>query len=101
VTEKNTPSIQSWFPTNNAKEIEIELQDRLETSDSIRISYDIERGGWSIKQASFFEFSTVENDWEEVLFIKSFGRGKKEKSCENNFQHFAQSAGIIPTLKQT
>ena len=53
-------------------------------SDSIRISYDSERDGWVIEQASTFEWDGTDKvcdmDWQEVAFIQAWAREKpKEK----------------------
>ena len=46
-------------------------------SDDIRVSYDFERDGWKIEQASRFSFEISEpfnEDWQEVAFIQAWGR---------------------------
>ena len=49
-------------------------------ADSIRISYDSDRDGWAIEQASTFEWSANDNvcdqDWQEVAFIEAWAREK-------------------------
>lgn len=60
--------------------IDINLID-VRAADGIRISYDFDRDGWSIKQASVFswdgEDSVCDPDWQEVAFIKAWAREKK------------------------
>lgn len=50
-------------------------------ADDIRISYDFERDGWKIEQASTFEWDggdeVCDPDWKEVAFVKAWGREKK------------------------
>jgi len=75
-SKRDIPSVQLWYPRNegNAKEIDIELSD-VRATDGIRISYDFHRGGWIIKQASKFDVDDIcDQDWQEVAFIKSWGR---------------------------
>lgn len=46
-------------------------------ADSIRISYDFERDGWVVKQASRFIWAADEEpdgDWQEVAFIQAWAR---------------------------
>lgn len=49
-------------------------------ADSIRISYDFERDGWSIKQASTFRWQAgdpvCDMDWQEVAFVEAWAREK-------------------------
>lgn len=79
-----TPTIQLWYPRNegNAKAIEIELSD-VRAADSLQVSYDFERDGWVIKQASVFEWDVDDEicdpDWQEVAFIKSWARQKDKE----------------------
>ena len=49
------PVIDLWYPRldENVKEIEIGLMD-VRAADGILVSYDFERDGWVIKQASTF-----------------------------------------------
>ena len=73
-----------WYPRNDdseVKAIEVDLMD-VRAADSIRVEYDYERDGWVIKQASVFEWEAGDEecdaDWQEVAFIKSWGREKGE-----------------------
>ncbi len=60
--------------------VEVGLSD-VRAADSIQISYDFSRDGWSIKQASTFEWDgndpDMNEDWAEVSFIPAWGREKK------------------------
>ena len=50
-------------------------------ADAIRIVYDFERDGYSIRQASVFEWDAddevMDADWQEVAFIKAWAREAK------------------------
>jgi gentisate 1,2-dioxygenase len=50
-------------------------------ADSIRISYDHERDGWKIEQASTFEWeandTVCDPDWQEVAFVQAWGRERE------------------------
>jgi hypothetical protein len=48
------------------------------SADSIRISYDFERDGWKIEQASMFSRSTDDKDWQEVVFVQAWARERWE-----------------------
>ena len=60
--------------------IEIGLSD-VRAADSIRVIYDFERDGWSVLQASIFEWSTndpiCDADWQEVAFVQAWAREVK------------------------
>lgn len=73
-----------WYPRNDGErdqeqpqEIEIELVD-VRAADSILVSYDFDRDGYVIKQASRFcwnsEDLVCDADWQEVAFIKAWQR---------------------------
>ena len=52
-------------------------------ADDIRISYDSDRDGWKIEQASIFEWEADDEicdpDWQEVAFIQAWAREKNNK----------------------
>jgi hypothetical protein len=60
--------------------IEVELE-HVRAADSIRITYDFDRDGWAILQASTFEWevgdTVMDEDWQEVAFIEAWAREKK------------------------
>ena len=60
----------------NIKAFIIQLMD-VRAADSIRVSYDFERDGWRIDQASIFEWDSSDEvcdpGWREVAFIKAWG----------------------------
>lgn len=78
-------SLDLWYPRNDdpAREfnhptaIQLGLVD-VRAADDIQISYDFERDGYSIKQASRFEWPLEDEvqdpDWQEVAFVKAWGR---------------------------
>ena len=47
-------------------------------ADDIRISYDFERNGWKIEQASTFQWDAddlvCDPDWQEVVFVQAWAR---------------------------
>lgn len=75
--------IDLFYPrSGQLKEIEVGLSD-VRAADSILISYDFERDGYVIKQASgILESSDVDTnheDFQEVAFVKAWGRHKDPK----------------------
>ena len=57
--------------------VEIDLSD-VRASDGIRVTYDFDRDGWVIWQASIFEWEAGDEeqdpDWQEVAFVRSWAR---------------------------
>lgn len=75
-------TVDLWYPRTegNCSEIEVGLVD-VRAADSLLITYDFDRNGYSIKQASRFvweEDEEIEHDWQEVAFIKAWARKKEE-----------------------
>lgn len=80
---KDELHIDLWYPDTPGSEIKkfvIGLMD-VRAADDIRISYDKDRDGWKIEQASIFEWiaddKICDPDWQEVVFIQAWGRAKK------------------------
>jgi hypothetical protein len=78
--------IDLWYPDVDDTEIRkfvIGLID-VRAADDIRISYDKERDGWKIEQASTFEWDAddkIQNpDWQEVAFIRAWAREKEREN---------------------
>lgn len=74
---ENEICVNLWYPRcdENAKLIVIDLVD-VRAADGIRVSYDFERDGWKIEQASRFSFGPDEPcdlGWVEVSFIQAWG----------------------------
>lgn len=48
------------------------------SADDLRIEYDFDRDGWSVQQASTFEWAPEDDvfdpDWQEVAFVPAWGR---------------------------
>jgi hypothetical protein len=71
--------IDLWYPgvEGNAKYIVLGLM-HVRAADGIRISYDFERDGYKIEQASKFQWEAddpiCDPDWQEVAFIKAWAR---------------------------
>lgn len=79
----NTLAIDLWYPRveGEAKFIEIDLID-VRAADGLRISYDFDRDGWKIEQASTFEWNVddpaCDYDWQEVAFVRAWARQKSK-----------------------
>ncbi len=78
--------VDLWYPrverergVDEPTEVEVGLTD-VRAADSIRISYDFERDGYVIRQASTFDWDhddeACDADWQEVAFVKSWAREK-------------------------
>lgn len=73
--------VDLWYPgTEGASAIDavhVGLM-HVRAADDIRITYDFDRDGYSIKQASVFEWENDDDvcdpDWQEVAFVKAWGR---------------------------
>jgi hypothetical protein len=76
---KEVKYVEIEYPRNegNIDCIELGLLD-VRAADSVRISYDFERDGWIIYQASVFEWDIDDEicdaDWQEVAFVRAWGR---------------------------
>lgn len=75
-----------WYPRNETspvKSLVIGLMD-VRAADNIRVSYDFERDGWKIEQASTFSWDADDEvcdpDWQEVAFVEAWGREKTHDS---------------------
>jgi len=76
--------IDLWYPDtldSSVKKIVIGLVD-VRAADDIRVSYDKQRDGWKIEQASIFEWDDDDElcdpDWQEVAFVRAWAReGRK------------------------
>lgn len=73
--------IDLWYPDvkGNINKFIIGLID-VRSADDIRISYDKDRDGWKIEQASTFVWESNDKlcdpDWQEVAFIQAWTREK-------------------------
>lgn len=78
-----------WYPRqydpadsrfDQPRSVEIDLV-CVRAADSIRVEYDFERDGYSIKQASKFEWDEDDEeqdpDWQEVAFVEAWARDKR------------------------
>lgn len=75
-------SLELFYPrtSDDPSIIQIGLMD-VRAADNIQISYDFKRDGYSIKQAAFVDEIVIdEMDWQEVAFIKAWGREKEKAS---------------------
>jgi hypothetical protein len=83
----DTMRVNLWYPgleSRQVKKIEVGLMD-VRAADSIRIEYDFDRDGWSVQQASTFEWhaddKVCDSDWQEVAFIEAWAREKPNMDC--------------------
>lgn len=75
---KDTTAVELAYPKiSEIKYVTVDLLD-VRAADGIRISYDFERDGWIIEQASVFEWDASDRvcnpDWQEVAFVQAWGR---------------------------
>jgi hypothetical protein len=77
-------NINLWYPRseNNIKYIKVGLMD-VRAADDIRISYDFDRDGYVIEQASKFSWPIddpeCDPNWQEVAFVQAWAREEEEK----------------------
>ena len=71
--------IRSKHVDDNTVVLDLE---HVRAADGILVSYDFDRDGWSIRQASQFEWEEGDEicdpDWQEVAFVKAWGREKPQ-----------------------
>lgn len=77
----DTLSVELTYPGQFDKAIGFVLfnQESVRASDGIRLSYDYERDGFRIEQASRFAWlheDDCDPDWQEVAFIPAWGRAE-------------------------
>lgn len=78
-TKKRTLCIDLEHPRveENVRALKIGLSD-VRGSDGIRVSYDFDRDGWVIEQASIFSWDPADevqdDDWKEVALVQSWAR---------------------------
>jgi hypothetical protein len=83
-----TRQLNLWYPrvAENPKFVELGLID-VRAADSICISYDFERDGWKIEQASVFEWAADDKvcdpGWKEVAFVQAWGL-QPENACDSH-----------------
>jgi hypothetical protein len=81
-------SVDLWYPNvpddpnvprtfDHPKVVEVGLM-HVRAADSIRIEYDFDRNGYTIKQASRFQWeaddAACDSDWQEVAFVQAWAR---------------------------
>ena len=80
---EDTVHIDIWYPRNegSAQYLEVGLME-VRAADNIRISYDFDRDGYKIEQASKFRWEAddqvCDRDWQEVAFVKAWAREAKD-----------------------
>ena len=77
-----------WYPRNEGAAIDeviVGLMD-VRAADDIRITYDFERDGWVIWQASRFAWNiddpVCDPDWQEVAFVQAWARKESDEQEE-------------------
>lgn len=71
-----------WYPRLEGaiNAVEVGLVD-VRAADDIRISYDFDRDGWLIEQASIFDWgvndANPDQGWKESAFIPAWGKVEK------------------------
>ena len=83
VIRKDTAEVELMYPRSSPIQfIELGLC-CVRAADNIRVSYDFDRDGWKIEQASTFEWDmddeVCDQDWQEVSFVQAWGREKPKK----------------------
>ena len=74
--------VEFWYPRSEGHPttLQVGLMD-VRAADDIRIRYDFQRDGWSIQQASIFEWEAddkvMDEDWQEVAFIQAWARERQ------------------------
>ncbi len=78
-------SADMWYPRiadgpHRIREVEVGLSD-VRAADSILISYDFDRDGYVIKQASTFsgDEPDYDEDWQEVAFVQAWAREQPDE----------------------
>lgn len=79
--DKDTQYVDIVYPRceGNQKFVNVGLMD-VSAADPIRISYDFDRDGWVIEQASIFSWpcgeTVYDQDWKEVAFVQAWARSR-------------------------
>lgn len=77
----DTMHVDLFYPgaSDNPTAIQVGL-DHVRAADDLRITYDMQRDGWIIMQASTFRWESSDTecdpDWQEVAFVKAWARAK-------------------------
>ena len=80
--------VELFYPRNKDAKYDAVIVDLCDVraADGIRVSYDFERDGWRIEQASIFTFECddpiQDPDWQEVAFVQAWAREKKNPNHE-------------------
>lgn len=79
----DTLSVDLYYPRSPGSPTAIEVDlICVRAADGLRISYDFDRDGWSIQQASRFEWeagdTVCDPDWQEVSFVKAWARDSRD-----------------------
>ena len=79
MAENNTKYASLDYPRSEGNPTYLQVgMCEVRATDDIRISYDFDRDGWKIEQASIFEWAPGDKicdpDWAEVAFVKAWAR---------------------------
>jgi hypothetical protein len=81
-----------WTDADNKGQVRYVVfdQESVRATDGIRVSFDFDRDGYKIEQASRFGFAcddeVCDPDWQEVAFVQAWGR--EESEAEMNLRCF-------------
>jgi len=103
----DTLCVDLWYPPRRGEvakngavaKIEVGITD-VRAADSIQISYDFDRDGYSIKQASRFAWASeqdTDRDWQEVAFIQAWARKETDEEEEARLVRSTVSPAEEPT----
>lgn len=84
----DTLGVELFYPRvgGHVNKLRIGLCD-IRAADDILIAYDFKRDGWSIKQASIFQWDVDDEmcdpDWQEVAFVQAWVERKRTGKRRN------------------
>lgn len=92
VVRGDTACLDIWYPEQReVKYVQVGLM-AVRAADNIRISYDFDRNGWRIEQASRHGWSGRDNvcdpDWQEVAFVEAWGRAETREQEDERIRAF-------------
>jgi hypothetical protein len=80
-THERTLYVELMYPNcgDNVDTVQLGMC-HVRAADDIRLSYDFDRDGWSIKQQKYTEIDGIgaegSDEWREVAFVKSWALSK-------------------------
>lgn len=76
-TDEEVVSVDLLYPRSDGHPsiVEVGMED-VRSADNVRVTYDFERDGWIILQASRFSWDTDDEErdegWQEVAFVQAW-----------------------------